>query len=95
MGRADGHIVALDERTGEVLWDVQIVDSTKETAGFSGAGILVSADLFVLPQNGGEYPIEGKIFGIDPSNGSIKWTFHTTGRDDPHALATWGGDSWK
>ena len=56
---------------------------------------MVSADLFVLPQNGGEYPIEGKIFGIDPSNGSIKWTFHTTGRDDPHALATWGGDSWK
>lgn len=95
MGRADGHIVALDERTGDVLWDVQIVDSAKETAGFSGAGILVSADLFVLPQNGGEYPIEGKIFGIDPSNGDIKWTFYTTGRGDDAALATWGGDSWK
>jgi PQQ-dependent dehydrogenase (methanol/ethanol family) len=95
MGRADGHLVALDERTGEVIWDEQIVDSQKETAGISGAGVYVSADLLVIGQNGGEYPIEGKIFGINPNDGSIVWTFHTTGRGDDAALATWGGDSWK
>ena len=27
--------------------------------------------------------------------GELKWTFYTTGRDDPEALATWGGDSWQ
>ena len=96
MGRADGHIVALDENTGEVMWDKQLVDSAKESAGFSGAGTFVSSDLLVIGQNGGEYPVEGKIFGIDPKNGDLKWTFYTTGRDDPKALATWGGqDSWK
>ncbi len=96
MGRADGHIVALDENTGEVVWDKQLVDSAKESAGFSGAGTFVSSDLLVIGQNGGEYPVEGKIFGIDPKNGDLKWTFYTTGRDDPKALATWGGqDSWK
>jgi PQQ-dependent dehydrogenase (methanol/ethanol family) len=96
MGRADGHIVALDENTGEVVWDKQLVDSAKESAGFSGAGTFVSSDLLVIGQNGGEYPVEGKIFGIDPKNGNLKWTFYTTGRDDPKALATWGGqDSWK
>ena len=96
MGRADGHIVALDENTGEVMWDKQLVDSAKESAGFSGAGTFVSSDLLVIGQNGGEYPVEGKIFGIDPKNGNLKWTFYTTGRDDPKALATWGGqDSWK
>ena len=79
MGTVDGRQVALDEMSGEVLWDVQIVDSSRETAGFSGAATFVSSDLFVVGQNGGEYPVEGKIFGIDPSNGDIKWTFYTTG----------------
>jgi alcohol dehydrogenase (cytochrome c) len=95
LGQADGHLVALDEKTGEVVWDKQLVDSAKETAGFSGAGTFVSSDLFVIGQNGGEYPVEGKIFGVDPKSGDLKWTFYTTGRDDPQALATWGGESWK
>ena len=95
MGTADGRQLALDDMTGEVLWDVQIVDSAKETAGFSGAATFVNSDLYIVGQNGGEYPVEGKIFGIDPKNGDIKWTFYTTGRGDEAALATWGGDSWK
>jgi PQQ-dependent dehydrogenase (methanol/ethanol family) len=95
MGTADGRIIALDENTGEVVWDKQFVDSAKESAGFSGAGTFVNSDLLVIGQNGGEYPVEGKIFGIDPKNGNLKWTFYTTGRDDQKALATWGGDSWK
>lgn len=95
MGLADGRIVALDENDGSVIWDKQIVDSAKITAGFSGAGTFVSSDLLVIGQNGGEYPVEGRIFGLDPRTGDIKWTFYTTGRGDERALATWGGDSWK
>ena len=95
MGTADGRYIALDTADGSVIWDKQIVDSAKETAGFSGASTFVSSDLLVVGQNGGEYPVEGKIFGIDPKNGDIVWTFYTTGRGDDAALATWGGDSWK
>jgi len=95
MGQADGHVVALDEDTGKVVWDKQLVNSKKETIGFSGAGTFVNSGLFVIGQNGGEYPIEGKIFGLDPKTGDVKWIFYTTGRDDPKALATWKGDSWK
>jgi PQQ-dependent dehydrogenase (methanol/ethanol family) len=95
MGLADGRIVALDENTGAVLWDKQIVDSAKITAGFSGAATFVNSDLMVIGQNGGEYPVEGRIFGINPKNGSVTWTFYTTGRGDEKALATWGGDTWK
>ncbi len=95
MGRADGALVALDENTGEEIWKSQLVDSTVDSAGFSGAGTFVNSDLFVIGQNGGEYPVEGRIFGVDPKDGKLRWTFYTTGRDDPKALATWGGDSWK
>ena len=95
IGQADGRIVALDEKDGKVIWDRQIVGSKKDTAGFSGAATFVSSDLLVIGQNGGEYPVEGKIFGLNPKNGDIKWIFYTTGRDDPKALATWKGESWK
>jgi alcohol dehydrogenase (cytochrome c) len=95
MGQADGHFVALDEKDGKVIWDKQIIDSKKETVGFSGAATFVNSDLMVVGQNGGEYPIEGKIFGIDPKNGEVKWTFYTTGRNDEKAQKTWKGDSWK
>ncbi|MEM7365118.1 MAG: PQQ-binding-like beta-propeller repeat protein [Pseudomonadota bacterium] len=95
IGRADGFLDALDENTGELMWSVQLVDSKVDSAGFSGAGTFVNSDLLVLGQNGGEYPVEGRIFGIDPKDGSTKWIFYTTGRGDDAALATWGGDSWK
>ncbi len=95
MGTVDGHLVALDAGNGTVIWDRQLVNSKKDTVGFSGAATFVSSDLLVMGQNGGEYPIEGKIFGINPKNGDTKWIFYTTGRDDPRALATWKGDSWK
>ncbi|MCB1813594.1 MAG: PQQ-binding-like beta-propeller repeat protein, partial [Candidatus Competibacteraceae bacterium] len=95
IGTADGRVIAVSEDSGEVIWDKVLVDSKKETAGFSGAGTFVNADLLVIGQNGGEYPVEGKIFGLDPKTGDVKWTFYTTGRGDDKALATWGGESWK
>ena len=70
------------------IWDKQLVNSEKDTAGFSGAGTFVSSDLLVIGQNAGEYPVEGRIFGLDPKTGESKWTFYTTGRDDAQALAT-------
>lgn len=95
MGLADGRVVALNEEDGAVIWDKQLVDSAKDTAGFSGAGTFVNSDLFVIGQNAGEYPVEGRIFGMDPKTGETKWTFWTTGRGDDKAIETWGNDSWK
>jgi alcohol dehydrogenase (cytochrome c) len=95
VGTADGRLMAVDEKSGKLVWEKRLVNSAKDTAGFSGAGTFVSSDLLVIGQNGGEYPVEGRIWGINPKDGSIRWTFYTTGRDDPKALATWKGDSWK
>ena len=94
IGLADGRLIALSQEDGRVLWDRQIVDSAKFTAGFSGAATYVSENMMVIGQNGGEYPVEGRIFGINPQDGSVVWIFYTTGRGDAAALATWGGDSW-
>ncbi len=95
VGTADGRLIAVDENSGKPVWERQLVNSAKDTAGFSGAGTFVSSDLLVIGQNAGEYPVEGRVWGINPKDGSIRWVFNTTGRDDPKALATWKGESWK
>src|SRR2546422_210745 len=81
MGLADGRLVALDEGTGKVIWDRQIVNSKKDTAGFSGAATFVNANLLVMGQNGGEDPVEGKIFGINPKPGKLNWFFQEAPAD--------------
>ena len=88
VGTADGRLMAVDEKNGQLMWEKRLVNSAKDTAGFSGAGTFVNSDLLVIGQNGGEYPIEGRVFGVNPKDGTVKWTFYTTGRDDPEALAT-------
>jgi len=88
IGTADGHLIALDEQSGEEIWNVQLVDSAKVSAGFSGAGTFVSSDLLVIGQNGGEYPVEGRIFGIDPKTGDTKWTFYVRGSRVPLTMRT-------
>src|SRR3989441_5172831 len=66
MGLADGRLAALDEGTGKVIWERQIVSSKKDTAGFSVAAPFVNSNLIVMGQKGGEHPVDGKIFGINP-----------------------------
>src|SRR6266404_2750664 len=48
MGQADGKIVALSEKDGSTIWEKQIIDSRKDTVGFSGAATFVNSDLMVM-----------------------------------------------
>ena len=93
IGLAGGRVVALNEDSGETIWDRKLVNDQEDTAGFSGVGTFVNSDLLVIGQNVGEYPIEGRIFGLDPQNGDLKWTFSTTGRGDSWKYG--GGGSWQ
>src|SRR2546426_306971 len=81
MGLADGRLAALDEGTGKVIWERQIVSSKKDTAGFSGAATFVNSNLLVMGQNGGEDPVEGKIFGINLNTGKLNWYFQEAPAD--------------
>ena len=94
LGLADGRVVALSQDEGSDLWDQQIVDSAKIMTGFNGPATYINENIMVIGQNSGGRPVEGRIFGINPRDGSVIWTFYTTGRGDEAALATWGDDSW-
>jgi PQQ-dependent dehydrogenase (methanol/ethanol family) len=75
MGTLDARLVALDAKTGAVLWNVEIADPEK---GYSETMSPTVVDGKVLiGTNGGEYGIRGFVKAFDANDGKLVWTFHT------------------
>ena len=75
MGTLDARLVALDAKTGNVLWNVQIADPEK---GYSETMSPTVVDNKVLiGTNGGEYGIRGFVKAFNADDGKELWTFYT------------------
>ena len=91
IGTLDGRAIALDQKTGKEVWSAQLVDTTTCACNFTSPPVMAGGTL-VYGQTAGEYPIQGKVFGLNPQTGETTWTFNTIKHDDPNS---WGGDSGK
>ena len=87
LGTADAHLLSLDMRTGEVLWDAEL---TNYKSGYSvTVAPLVVKDKVIVGVAGAEYGIRGFIDAYDAQTGKRAWRFYTVpGPDDP------GGNTW-
>jgi len=87
MATIDAHLVALDMKTGGVLFDVELADAK---AGYSATvAPLVVKDKVIVGIAGAEYGIRGFIDAYDAQTGKRAWRFYTVaGPDDP------GGRTW-
>jgi alcohol dehydrogenase (cytochrome c) len=75
MGTLDAKLVALEAKTGKLVWETQIADPDK---GYSETMAPVVADgKVVLGTNGGEYGIRGFVKAFDARDGKLLWTFNT------------------
>ena len=75
MGTIDAKLVALDAKTGKVLWETQIADPEK---GYSETMAPAVVDGKVLiGTNGGEYGVRGFVKAFDAKDGKLLWTFYT------------------
>jgi len=98
----DGRLIALDAKTGSVIWTTATVDQSKPYT-ITGAPRVVKGK--VLIGNGGsEYGVRGYVSAYDADTGKLVWRFYTTpnpeGKADgaasdqvlnDKAKATWGG----
>jgi PQQ-dependent dehydrogenase (methanol/ethanol family) len=75
MGTLDAKLVALDAKTGKLLWEQQIADPEK---GYSEtmAPTVVNGKV-LIGTNGGEYGIRGFVKAFDAKDGKLLWTFYT------------------
>jgi alcohol dehydrogenase (cytochrome c) len=95
----DGHMLALDMRTGRVLWDQEVITDAQRATNGKAEGV-------ALHLNGGPIVVKGKVImgvslglenspggcfivGLDAATGREIWRFHTIPRPGEP-----GGDSW-
>lgn len=93
MATLDAHLMALDAKTGNVVWDIAAADY-KKGYSFTLAPLVVK-DLIIVGVSGGEYGIRGFIDAYDPESGKRKWRFNTVPGPDEPGHDSWEGNSWK
>ena len=89
---ADGHVVALDARSGEVLWDHAVLSFEQATHGarIDGGPLVVNGKVIMGISCCAPPTIRsGFIFALDERSGQESWRFDTVARPGQP-----GGDSW-
>ncbi len=75
MGTLDAKLVALDMKTGKLVWETEIADPEK---GYSETMAPIVVDnKVIIGTNGGEYGIRGFVKAFDAKSGNLLWTFYT------------------
>ena len=83
---SDAHVVALDVKTGEVVWDTAVGDLA---AGYGMTGGVLLAKGKVMTGTTGGAPGGNYIVGLDAETGKEVWRFYSIARPGEP-----GGDSW-
>jgi lanthanide-dependent methanol dehydrogenase len=111
LSQADTTLVALDAKTGKVVWSVKNGDPGKgETS--TGAPMIIK-DKVLVGISGGEFGVRGSVTAYDLKTGQRKWRGYSMGPDsdtliDPvkttnlgkpvgpnSGTNTWQGDQWQ
>ena len=98
----DAHVIALDMRTGSLIWDATMADYK---VGYSATvAALVVKDKVIVGTAGAEFGTRGMIDAYDTQTGKRVWRFYTVASpEDPVGGKTWpagtsyergGGSIW-
>lgn len=104
FGTLDARIVALNLKTGDVVWNKKIADY-KEGYSYTAAPLIVNG-LVITGNSGGEFGIVGTVQARDANTGDLVWERPVieghmgTLNGQPSTMtgtlnATWPGDLWK
>jgi len=93
MVTLDAHLLALDRRTGAIVWDATLLDYLKGYA--STIAPIVVKDKVIASVAGGEFGIRGFIDAYDAKTGKRAWRFYTIPGPGEPGNKTWANDSWK
>ncbi len=111
LNQLDGNVVAINAKTGEVLWKMENSDIAMGST-LTGAPFVVK-DKVIIGSAGAELGVRGYATAYDIKDGKQAWRVYATGPDEdlklskdfnsanPHygqfglGLKTWEGDAWK
>jgi alcohol dehydrogenase (cytochrome c) len=88
-GTTDGHLIALDAATGQLLWDARVGDGA---LGYEITGAPVAFDGKVFTGDAGaDTGIRGRIYAFDAASGALVWAFDIVPRVGDAGAASWSG----
>jgi quinohemoprotein ethanol dehydrogenase len=90
-GQLDGKLVALDQRTGKVLWSIQ-AERWQEGYTITSAPLYYDG-LVVVGFAGGERGIRGRVKAFSAKDGKLVWTFYTIPGPGEVGHDTWPQDN--
>ncbi len=93
MATSDAKVVALDAKTGAVVWEKAVED-------YNGGYYMTMAPLaargkIMVGVSGGERGIRGFVAALDAETGNQVWKTYTIPGPGEPGNDTWPGDSWK
>jgi alcohol dehydrogenase (cytochrome c) len=93
MSTLDAQLVAIDARTGNLIWNKAVADYR---SGYSKtAAPLIVKDQVVTGMAGGEFGVRGFIDAYNAITGDLEWRANTIPGPDHPDNQTWAGDSWR
>lgn len=108
--QADATLVALDAKSGKMMWEAKNGDIGKGETGTSAP--MVVNDKVIVGISGGEFGVQGHVTAYDINSGKMVWRGYSTGPDSQtlmgpdtthmgksvgvdSGIKTWEGDQWK
>src|ERR1700734_430998 len=90
----DNHVLALDMKTGEELWNQKFADL--HDGYYATGGPIVANGVLISGVAGGEAPTRGFLDGWDPATGKKLWRRYTIPAPGEPGSETWpkGSDAW-
>ena len=108
LGTIDGRLIALDAKTGEMIWEKMTVNPS-QAYSITGAPRVVKNNV-VIGNGGAEFGVRGYVSAYDADTGELVWRFYTVpgnpedgleeGENQKNesimklAASTWGGSNW-
>lgn len=93
MGTIDAHLLAIDAKSGKLIWDSTVADVTQQYSITMSP--MVIKDKVIIGTAGGDMGIRGFIAAFDVNTGEEIWKFHTIPGSGEEGNDTWSGDSWR
>jgi PQQ-dependent dehydrogenase (methanol/ethanol family) len=103
LGALDGRLIALNGKTGQVVWEKQTTDTSLPYT-ITGVPRIVKGKV-IIGNGGAEYRVRGYLTAYDAETGEQAWRWYSVPGDPSKpqeqpeltniALPTWKGEWWK
>jgi alcohol dehydrogenase (cytochrome c) len=93
MGTIDAHLLAIDAKSGTLLWNATVASSAERYA-ITMSPVVVK-DKVIIGTAGGDFGGRGIVAAFDAHTGKELWRFRTIPAPGEPGSDSWSGDSWK